>query len=427
MKSTDRNLLLSLPVISVSAEVLKSFFEASPVMAIRNYLCITIVMWLFFRHFSKSIAFNFSLVALAVYLLVALILQDAPLESYNTWITVFESKLMLPLAFLFLTGDWAEQKTSRILMLTGSVFAGFIILFLTLNIGENQYGGTEGFTAGAFKFSRIYTGSFVLLGLPLAWMLMPKKSNRLWISLLAIAIISILVLSTRRTSWIIVLTGMTVFGIYFFRWLPRMIGVFVGLAVILLALFPLYEETLLRQLEQRQHVFVEQNGFELESETRFEESVAVWRERLQNPDLSKAFFGANLFDSAGNYDEGIHRERPLHLDINIMLHGGGIMALILFILFYVELIVAYFKMRPRMESIRQRVTEATFVSVAVSMMLLAFSGGMAAVTHNMLASLMAGACLVRMSHDRKEQENRLHDAEPKPMVFPTSLIRPSVQ
>lgn len=424
MKFADRNLLLSLPLISVSAEVLKSFFETSPVMAIRNHLCMLIVLILFIRHFSKATAFNLSLVALAVYLLIMLMIQNAGFEPYNTWVTIFESKMMLPLSFLLLADDSSMQKISRNLMVTGSLFAGFILLFVVFHIGENQYGGTDGFTAGSFKFSRIYTGSFVLLGMPLAWLMMKKKSGRWWLGMLTVTILAILVLSTRRTSWIIVLTGMAVFGIYFFRWLPRMLGAVIGLAVVLLVLFPLYKETLLQQLEKRQHVFVEQNGFELESETRFEESIAVWEERIENPDLSIALFGEHLFDSVGHYDEGIHRERPLHLDINIMLHGGGMIGLILFILFYTELVIAFFRMRVRIKSIHQRVTEATFVSVVAAMILLTFSGGMAAVTHNMLASILAGACLARMYKDRKIQEHRLHHVVVKPMTFPEPAPNP---
>lgn len=417
MKHLDKSILLALPVISVSAEILKSFFEQSQVMAVRNYLCLLLVLVLCIRHFTGIVRFNLSLVALSVFLLVMLPIQQAGLNSYHDWITVFQSKLMLPLAFVILRQETDLKKLTRMILVIGALFACFILVFLFFHIGENQYGGHDGFTAGSFKFSRIYTGSFVLLALPLAWLMTSGYRNRAGLAVVAVVIIFILILSTRRTSWLIVLTGVAVFAAYFIHHLPKMMMAAVGLLLGLLASYPMYEETLKAQLQKRQHVFVQQQGFELESETRFEETLAVWNERIHQSDLTLAWFGDHLFDSPGHYDQGIHGERPLHLDINIILHGAGLLGLLLFILFHAELLVTFFRLRPRPVSTMHRMIEATCVATMLSMVMLIFSGGMAAVTHNMIASLLIGTCLAAMAKTRHAQELRNTDAVPKPRLF----------
>lgn len=417
MRNTDRTLLLSLPLISIGAEILKSFFESSPVMALRNYLCMAAVLYLTLRYFGQVLRFNLALVLLVVYSAVLLVVQQAGLEAWNFWIMTFQAKLMMPLAFILWAGMEDQKRWSNTILITGSLFAVFILLFLLLGIGVNQYGGADGFTAGSFKFSRIYTGSFVMLALPMAWWLTETRWVRRWIPVLAILLIVILILSTRRTSWLVIATGAGVFAIYFHRRLFRLLRMAALAALLLLAAWPLYKDVLTRQLEKRQHVFVEQKGFDLESETRFEETLAVWRERIGHADPLVTWFGEHLFDSIGNYDQGIHRDRPLHLDINIMLHGAGLFGLMLFVLFHAELALTFLQLRAPLSTDTDRLLEATFLSTALSMVLLTFSGGMAAVTHNMVASILAGSCLAALSARRKQEFRKITDGPPKPMLY----------
>ncbi|MFZ9980853.1 MAG: hypothetical protein ACO3FI_02365 [Cyclobacteriaceae bacterium] len=393
MSSRDQTALLSLPVISVSAEIFKSFFEFSKVMALRNNLCMAIVLLLIIRYFHEFVRFNTTLILLAGYLLLCLVMQGADFEAYQSWIMAFESKLMLPLAFVLLSKPADLKRLTQTLLITGMLFTVAISLFLILGIGENQYGGTDGFTAGAFKFSRIYTGSFFLISLPMIGFWHRKKNIKNILPFIGLVTALILILSTRRTAIALFLSGGVVFLFWFIEKLPKVILWISVAALLLIALFPLYSGILMKQLEKRQHVFVEQKGFDMESETRYDETLAAWTERFESNNLIIALFGNHLFNSQGNYDEGIHKDRPLHLDINIILHGAGIFGLILFILFYIELILTFFKYRTKPISVKEKVTEATFVSVLVCMIMLIFSGGLTAVTHNMMASLIAGASL----------------------------------
>lgn len=417
MNRIEQTALLSLPVISVSAEIIKSFFEFSKVMALRNNLCLIIVLLLTIRHFHEVIKFNTTLFILAAYLLICLVVQNAEHEAYQSLIMAFESKLMLPLAFVLISKTTDLKKLTQALFITGVLFALFIVLFMIIGIGENQYGGTDGFTAGAFKFSRIYTGSFFLIGLPMIAFYNRKNFIKNLFPVLGLLTALILILSTRRTAIVLFLTGGIIFLFWFIDKLPKILLWTSAAALLLTAAFPLYDPILTSQLEKRQHVFIEQKGFDLESETRYDETLAAWTERLKSNETSIAFFGDNLFNSQGNYDEGIHKDRPLHLDINIILHGAGITGLVLFGLFYFELLLTYFRSRFKPVSFSEKITEATFISVIVCMIMLVFSGGMTAVTHNMMAALMAGACLRQITLTNLSHNKKNHSPITKDFLF----------
>ena len=415
MKKLDKVILLSIPLLSISAEITKSFFENSDVMVVRTILCMVLVSILFLKYLPQIVSFNKSLILLMGYLLLILFVQKAPLQSFQSWMLFTESKMLLPLAFVLLSDKIALSGMSKVLFWIGVLFAVSILYFLTMNVGVNQYGGTDGFTVGAFKFNRLYTGSFILLSLPLIFRNSKNQFIRRIVPVLSLLVLVILILSTRRTAIITTITGGLVFAIYYFRKLPNIL---LGLTVFMLVLasaFPLYKDILLKQIEKRQHVFVEQKGFDLQSETRFEETIAVWKERIQNPDPIIIFFGQQLFNSAGNYDQGIHGTRPLHLDINVMLHGSGLIGLILFILFYTELVITFFRYRSTWSDGEGRLTEATAAAIILPLIMLTFSGGMLAITHQMIAAMVTGACLGNLASGSYGRRTLFE--KPKPAIF----------
>lgn len=415
--SKDRFILGMLPVISILAEIVKSFFEESKVMALKNYLCLALVLYLTIRYFKYCIKVNLSIYLLGLYLLVCLIFQNGNLETFNTWIAVFESKWLFPLGFILVFNLDQLKPINKGVLLTGLLFAIFLLIFLAFNIGENQYGGVGGFTVGSFKFTRIYTGSYVIMCLPLLFLTVSGKWMKKLIPVLGLIIFIILVMSTRRTSILLVIIGMAVFALSFLRLLPSYLPKVIVFLCLVAVCFPLYKDILLDQLNKRSHVFIEQKGFDLESETRYEETLAVWNERLRHYDLKVIFFGNHLFDSIGNYDQGVHRERPLHLDINVILHGSGLIGLVIFIFFFAEVLVLFLKIGFQPETTTDRIIWSTFLTFYLAMLFLIFSGGMTTVTHNMIGSIILGATLGLMSSQRKLTDNQNNPKILKPFSF----------
>jgi hypothetical protein len=105
------------------------------------------------------------------------------------------------------------------------------------------------------------------------------------------------------------------------------------------------------------------------------------------------FFGQHLFDSPGNYDGGIHGIRPLHLDTNIVLHGSGIIGLLIFISIYMRLFHKFLVTKTRLPSAIDTNLAGVFISMFLSHLFLIISGGMVTVTFNMISSLYMGGIL----------------------------------
>ena len=390
MTRFDRSLLLALPLISLAGEVIRSFTTATAVLAGRNILCLMLTGYLVLRYLHQVLKFSWSLAVLAIYTIILLVVQEAPIDAYTEWAMIFESRFLFPLAFILLADHRSFIRLNKVILRIGILFFFFLTLFLIVGIGENQYGGEGGFTVGAFKFGRIYTGSFVLLTLPVIWSQIHSRRIPYIIPILALGILIILMISTRRSALVIVFIGL-VFQLWFHRHqIGKILRWTFAAMLAVAACFPLYKDVLFKQLELRSHVFVEQQGLDIESETRYEESIAVWRERIETSRPGLFIFGDHLFNSAGHYDNGIHGDRPLHLDLTVMLHGSGLLGLLLYLVFYFELFFRYLRTST---GIRSPEIHAAFLGYFASLVFLLFSGGMTSVTFNMMAALYIGSIL----------------------------------
>jgi hypothetical protein len=147
-------------------------------------------------------------------------------------------------------------------------------------------------------------------------------------------------------------------------------------------------------MESRARVFGENGAVvKLEDETRLKETIAVWDERIATHDLIVKLFGDHLFDSAGNYAGGIHKARPLHLDLNIMLHGAGVIGLLLLILFYLKLFYKFIILKVKLNLPNERMLLSAFIGMYLSHLFVLLSGGISVMSFNLISYLYMGAIL----------------------------------
>ena len=140
----------------------------------------------------------------------------------------------------------------------------------------------------------------------------------------------------------------------------------------------------------------------LEEETRLVETIAVYKERIQESDFTTLLFGKHLFDSAGNYDRGVHKDRPLHLDINIVLHGSGLIGLFLLLMFYATIFLQYLRLKIELGIPHEKLITGCFLGIYFSHLFLLLSGGMLSVTFNLISYLYMGAILGLYQRRRSE-------------------------
>lgn len=395
MTKLERNIIYSLPIVSIFFEIVKSFIgSGTQIMSVRNYLLFVIILFFVIKYFRQATRLNIFLIILTVYFLVVLIAQGATLHEYNELIQFFDSKMLILVGFAITSSYDHIKELNKKLLITNILFTFSIIVFASLGIGKDQYGAESGFRTGAFTFSAIYIGSFLLLTYPVQFRDLKSKLYKMSLILLGVITFIVLVLSVRRSAIVIVLIGSMVFVYIYRAHISRILINALAVIFLIILAYPLYEAPLNKQLATRSDVFNDKGvGKNLQEETRLEESRAVYNERIRNPDPIIFFFGQHLFDSSGNYDGGIHGIRPLHLDTNIVLHGAGLVGLILFLLVYVWLFHKFLVLKTQLDIPNNKNLTGVFISMFLSHLFLMISGGMVTVTFNMISSLYMGGIL----------------------------------
>ncbi len=430
----ERNLIYTLPVISIVFEIFQSFFPGlSGVMGLRNYSFFLILLYLNIKYFSIGFKFIPALFLFMIYLLLVLMINNVEFKEYSDWVRAFDCKMLLPLGFaLTSTYDHIKEFNKR-LMITNVLFVISIVIFSFLGIGENQYGGDSGFSVGRFSFNSIYTGSFLLIILPIVYTDIKGKAAKNALALLGLCTLVILVLSVRRTSVIFIIISSLVYTYIFRDQLSKIVLRAILVIILLIAAFPLYQDMLLKQVAARSNVFNERGVKNLQEETRLEESIAVWDERILSPDIKLLLFGKYLFDSPGHYDGGTHGERPLHLDLNVILHGSGIIGLILLLSFYGNLFYKSFMMKAKLDHQNEKLLIGAFFGMYFSHLFLLISGGMLTITFNIISYTYMGGILGlyrnKMAEDKIEKKlmkerkpkgiqiSNINVPKPKPFMY----------
>jgi hypothetical protein len=395
MTKLERKIIFLLPVISICFEIMKSFSTGdAPIMAMRNYLFFLIITYLVVKYYKAVFRFNIFLIISIIYFFLLLFIEGAELDEFNDWVQFVDAKMVLPLAFILISSYAHFEELHKYLLATNILFVGSIFAFTIFGVGINQYGSASGFRTGAFEYSAIYIGSYLLLTYPLQLRDIKSKLKRNALILLGVLTVIVLVLSVRRSALVILIIGAIVY-VYLYRAHIARIALYgFGFFVLLVLSFPLYEDTLMKQIEARGDVFNEKGTVEnLQEETRLAETIAVYEERILNPDVRIFLFGDHLFSSAGNYAGGIHGPRPLHLDVNIIMHGSGVVGLIIFLLIYVRLYSKYNAIKTRVPLPNEKNMIGAFMAMFLSHMFLLISGGMITMTFNLISALYMGGIM----------------------------------
>jgi hypothetical protein len=363
-------------------------------MSVRNYLAFFIIIFFVVKYIKQAFELNIFLILIVIYFFIELVVQGAGIQEFNELVQFVDAKLLILVGFAITTSYDHIKELNKKLLITNILFTVSIIIFASLGIGKDQYGAESGFRTGAFTFSAIYIGSFLLLTYPVQFRDLKNKLAKGSLILLGVVTFIVLVLSVRRSAIVIVLIGAMVFVYLYRAHIRKILLNAIAVVFLLIVYFPLYEKPLMKQLATRSDVFNDKGVTKnLEEETRLEETRAVYRERIQNPDPIVFFFGQHLFDSPGNYDGGIHGIRPLHLDTNIVLHGSGIIGLLIFVSIYMRLFHKFLVTKTRLPSAIDTNLAGVFMSMFLSHLFLIISGGMVTVTFNMISSLYMGGIL----------------------------------
>ncbi|MBL6660285.1 MAG: hypothetical protein ISP70_02210 [Crocinitomicaceae bacterium] len=198
----------------------------------------------------------------------------------------------------------------------------------------------------------------------------------------------------KRISIIAIVVGLMIHLIYSQNRSNIFFGLIISLLLIFVA-FPIFESSLNKQMAARERRLTTQN---LEEEGRYQETFIVLDEIIYQPNPFIFFFGKEIFNSPGNYANGRYGRRQIHNDYNVVLHGSGLVGLLLFISWPVPLFLFYKKIKriAKHEFKDKKLFDyisVTFLIFLIIGYVLSISGGINAILFNSVRVAIMGASL----------------------------------
>ncbi len=221
-------------------------------------------------------------------------------EPFNTFMLAIVPVYII-YANVFKVGDSYSSSFSTGFLDTSRMYIVPILIFMAFHyiLNPDKFPGT--------KLSYIFKGS--LIGL-----------NTL-----------ILVVTTRRTSLGMLVGAILVYSLLNRKVIFKMMMVIVFLLVGAIATFPLYQDRLNAQLEERERI---QNIDTYTKEGRYLESLYLYQFHSQLQDPKKLFLGVKMFDTESFGLRYFGVGRHIHSDINMIIYSTGLVGLMLFIVFF---------------------------------------------------------------------------------------------
>jgi len=144
------------------------------------------------------------------------------------------------------------------------------------------------------------------------------------------------------------------------------------------------------------------SDYNIEEEARYKEVPFVIDEILLSSDLKLMLFGKELFNSNGNYADGLFGDRRLHVDYIGILHGSGVIGLTLYFLVYL-FIFKRFRFLYRKNRTLSKDEKATykglFYSFLITSLIISLSGQMYEITFRTMIFFTLGIILSNLNNE----------------------------
>ena len=263
-----------------------------------------------------------------VYLLILVNFSSNPVGSFATYCKVSLCMLMFPIARHIIVNETELSKLRWSILCAFGICICNFVASQVFQMGVQSYGDSAFYTAGG----GVYLAYELSYGLMLAPMML-VYIHRLDLKLLLAAVYAVgaivIVFIFRRGAIAATFGGYaTMLVLSRPKQTAPILATIAASLVALAAIAPIYGDQLTSLYEKRivRGVQVEKTG------SRSLETETVWREAFSTS-LTRTLFGTELFNS----HEYFHwwrngAGRGLHIDMNILLHGAGIVGLLHYLL-----------------------------------------------------------------------------------------------
>jgi len=383
-------ILMAVPLINAVADVTTNYFPDGyfTIGAFRTLILLILILLL-----SGNIKYRRTAIFIFIFLfyLVFLIsLSSNSSHSFNEFLKVAISLLMFPIGYHLLNNKNLIKKLNTYLFLGVGVIILQIVISQIFKLGVSEYLEDSLYLGGGLVQITYTLALFVIMS-PIIIPLIKNKNEKYLYLIFILLSTTVTLLILRRISIAAILVGYVVYLIlsdHKFRVLKY------GLLTVLLlsVTFPIYGNLFKDRLQSR----VETVPPMMEA-ARLLETFLVINEINENS-LSQALFGKDLFSSntyfkkKQNYFLILGRDRQLHVDYNIILHGAGIIGLFLYILIYLNLFMEGLKKR-KSHTYLHREIKAVFWSIYTVTLIMSLSGSISSIGFRSDAFLYMGALL----------------------------------
>lgn len=390
MNNSKYNFIYLIPIFNLIIDAFSYHVEKGSFIAIiRAIVLLGFIFYVFIKKlkFLKSNIFIFLFLG---YLLMLIPFSSNIPDSFRIYLKVAVSILMFPVSYFIINSFDKLKKLNNAIIGVMIITIIYLILSNIYNIGSGAYikANNEAFLIG-FGHNKLLSCSISLVLLPIILLLINKKKFKIFILFLAIIIFIILLVSMRRTGVLVVIIGYLIYLIFSSYKLKKIISILCFVMVLIFS-FPLYKDILLSRYELRSSHF---ENWTLKDELRYLETYIVLDEVFSFRSF-RILFGKELFNSPYNYGGGRWGERVLHVDYNLILHGSGIIGLVLYsIIFYrIFSTFLYYKKRIPKELCYKELC-AIFISLFLLSLFISLIGGMKVITFRSIIFMYLGAIL----------------------------------
>lgn len=341
-------------------------------MGIVSIIAIILIYWLFLVLFSSNIINSLREFTRITIILLAFpagfIIGSLPIGSYDFFRRLNNASVLV----LFI---------ASINILISNIF----------KINQTAYSTHISFYSGGLYLSLWYVLPLAIMYV-LGYRILLLKSGLLLKEKILIFLSFLwILLSWRRTAFVVLVLGV-LFLVYYSRKYTKF---FANLVIVVFAAFLMVGSTFLDLYEARKKTI--DKG--IEEEGRFLETEWVFTEIFSFNNLSTSLFGTEIFNTAGNYLNGAFEDRPLHVDINIILWGSGLLGLFLYLFLHYKIyrVYKFLRLRLQIQSNTKQFASFIFLFFFSTTVIVSFSGGLQAITYRSYLYLIMGATLGHVS------------------------------
>lgn len=350
-----------------------------------------------------------TILSASIFLLITYWLLLVPFSSNVNLSLNTYSKVIIPFLLLLITSNLPPNSIYfRYLFFSFATVIVITIFYAILsnlfNIGNASYAkNVESFVRVGLGDGKLYAQAVATIFLPFVWYNFKlSKKNKIIIILLIFSSIIFSIISVRRTTLIIIFGGTLLFFIFSNR-IKNVFTVLPRIALVILLSSPLWYQSFVSRMSLRESTF--SADYDIKEEARYMEIPFVLKETLFDSNVSRFLFGKELFNSAGNYADGIFKERRLHIDYMNILHGSGVVGIVLYLLIYYSL-AKYFNIiyaNNHTLSLESRSNlRGLFYSFYYISLIISISGQMYEITFRVMIFVVLGIVLARLKNNNYE-------------------------